>query len=53
MSDATFSKVKSLLNSRDIATIVLLIGHYMMVARFTTVLRIELDAKPDSWSHEH
>ena len=53
VSDPTFASVKDLLIPRDVATVILLIGHYMMVARFTAVLRIELDAKPDSWSHEH
>ena len=53
VSDATFDAVRTALGARDLATVLLLIGHYMMIARFTKVLRVELDAEADSWSHEH
>lgn len=53
VSDATFAAIRAHLSDRDIATTLILIGHYMMVARFTQILRVELDAKADSWSHEH
>lgn len=53
VSDAVFTEVKRILSGRDIATVILLIGHYMMVARFIGTLDIELDPKPDSWTSEH
>ena len=53
VGDAAFARVQAALTPRDIATVILLIGHYMMVARFTAILRIELDAEPDGWTHEH
>ena len=53
VSDAIFSDVKRTLSDRDIATVILLIGHYMMVARFIGTLDIELDPKPDGWTSEH
>ena len=49
----TFAAAHELLSARDLATVVVLVGHYMMVARFIGVLEIPLDAKPDSWQQEH
>ena len=53
VSDICFEAVLHALGARDLATVLLLIGHYMMIARFTKVLRVELDAEADSWTHEH
>ncbi len=53
VSDPTFAAVRALLSPREIATVVLLVGHYMMVARFIATLDIELDAEPDPWLAEH
>jgi len=53
VSDETFAAAQAVLSQRDLATMILLVGHYMMVARFTAVLAIELDAQADSWTHEH
>ena len=53
MPDAVFAAARGVLSDRDLATVVLLVGHYMMVARFTGVLEVELDEQPDSWSAEH
>ncbi len=53
VTDASFESVRLLFEPRDIATVILLVGHYMMVARFTAILGIELDAKPDDWTKEH
>ena len=53
VSDAAFDALHATLNPREIADLLLLIGHYMTVARFTAVLRVELDAHADSWSREH
>ena len=48
-----FAAAHELLSARDLATVVVLVGHYMMIARFICVLEIPLDAKPDSWQQEH
>lgn len=53
VSDETFAAAQAVLKPRDLATVILLVGHYMMVARFTAVLAIELDPQADSWTHEH
>ncbi len=53
VSDAVFAEIKGMLSDREIATVILLIGHYMMVARFVGILDIDLDPKPDSWTSEH
>lgn len=53
ISEATFDAVRLCLSIRDIATVILLAGHYMMIARFAAILDIELDAKPDAWTSEH
>lgn len=53
VTDVTFNRVQQFLEPADIATVILLVGHYMMVARFTAILEINLDAQPDSWAHEH
>ena len=53
VDDATFARVQQVLQPCDIATAILLVGHYMMVARFTAILQIDLDAQADNWTHEH
>ena len=53
VDDDAFARVKAVLAPSDIAAVILLVGHYMMVARFTAILRIKLDVKPDSWTGEH
>ena len=53
VTDDTFARICQFLEPRDIATVILLIGHYMMIARFTAILQIDLDAQADSWTHEH
>ena len=53
VSNEAFSQVRNALSDRDIATLVLLVGHYMMVARFIATLEIELDDEPDDWATEH
>ena len=51
--DQTFTAASEVLSHRELATVILLVGHYMMVARFVGVLQIELDEHPDSWQGEH
>ena len=53
VSNQTFAAASEVLSHRDLATVILLVGHYMMVARFVGVLQIELDEHPDSWQGEH
>ncbi len=51
--DNTFAAAKEVLLDRDLATVIVLVGHYMLVARFVGILQIELDEHPDSWKSEH
>ena len=53
VSDETFADARTSLGDRGVATVIVLVGHYMTVARLTGILQIELDAEPDSWTHEH
>ncbi len=53
VTDATFAAVASSLSPREIATVLILIGHYMTVARFIANLEIELDPAPSTWDKEH
>ncbi len=53
VGDELFLKVRASLSPAAIATLILLIGHYMMIARFTAILRIDLDEKPDPWTQPH
>lgn len=46
----TFAHLATSYSEQEIAEITLLIGHYMMTARFLETLEIDLDAKPTSWS---
>ena len=53
VSDATFAAVAAALSPREIATVLILIGHYMTVARFLANLDIPLDPAPSAWDKEH
>jgi alkylhydroperoxidase family enzyme len=53
VSDAVFAEVAAALSPREIATALILIGHYMTVARFIANLGIELDPAPSAWDKEH
>ena len=53
VTDAVFASAQAVLSDRDLVTMLLLVGHYMMVARFTGILKIDLDAEPDRWTSEH
>ena len=48
VSKGIFASVREVLSPRDTATVIVLVGHYMMVARFIGILEIPLDAHPDS-----
>ena len=51
--DSTFAAASSVLSHRDLATVIVLVGHYMMVARFLGILQVPLDDQPDSWNGDH
>ncbi len=53
VSDATFAAARDILSARDLATLILLVGHYMAVARLLGTLEVELDPAPDAWDSEH
>lgn len=50
VSDATLADLKDFLTEEEIAEATLLVGHYMMTARFLETLGVELDDEPTSWS---
>lgn len=45
----TFAHLETSHSEQEIAEITLLIGHYMMTARFLETLEIDLDAEATSW----
>jgi len=53
VADSLFAEARSVVSDRDLATVILLVGHYMMIARYLETLDVELDPTPDSWTSEH
>lgn len=53
MSDDAFRDARDVLSDRDLVTVILLVGHYMTIARLTGILQVELDTQPDPWTSEH
>jgi len=51
VSTDTFEETKKYLSESEIAELTLLIGHYMMTARFLETLEIDLDDAPTSWDN--
>jgi alkylhydroperoxidase family enzyme len=51
VSDPVFEAVKRFVKEEEIAEISLLVGHYMMTARFLETLGIELDDAPTDWAN--
>ena len=51
--DDVFEAASAILSSRDLLTVILLVGHYTMVARLLATLDVELDPAADSWAAEH
>lgn len=51
--DDVFGATSAVLPPRDLVTVILLVGHYMMVARLLATLDVELDPAPDNWAAEH
>ncbi|QMU75048.1 carboxymuconolactone decarboxylase family protein [Streptacidiphilus sp. PB12-B1b] len=52
-TDETFGSARAVLTDRQLVNVIVLVGHYMTVARITGILRIELDDAPDAWTHDH
>ncbi len=51
--DALFGAALAVLPPGELVTVILLVGHYMMVARLLATLDVELDPAPDPWAAEH
>lgn len=51
--DDVFDTAAVVLSPRGLVTVILLVGHYLMVGRLLATLDVELDPAPDSWSAEH
>ena len=51
--DDIFEAAQAVLPSRELVTVILLVGHYMMISRLLATLDVELDPVPDSWASEH
>ena len=51
VSNEVFARTRNFLTDSEIAELTLLIGHYMMTARFLETLEIDLDSKPTSWEN--
>ncbi|MGH3724732.1 MAG: carboxymuconolactone decarboxylase family protein [Mycobacterium sp.] len=48
---ATFDAALQALGEQGLAIVTLLVGHYMMTARFLETFDVDLDAAPTSWEH--
>ncbi len=51
VSDPVFKALRQFLSEQEIAEITLLIGHYMMTARFLETLDVPLDERATDWTH--
>lgn len=51
VSADTFQATRKYLSESEVAELTLLIGHYMMTARFLETLEIDLDEAPTSWDN--
>lgn len=52
-SDDVLAAARAVLSDKDLVTVIVLVGHYLTVARLTGMLAVDLDAAPDPWTHEH
>ncbi len=51
--DDILAACRTVLSDRDFATVIVLVGHSMTVARFVETLGIKLDPAPGDWTAEH
>ena len=49
VSAQSFAAVRAFYNETQVAELSLLVGHYMMTARFLETLEVPLDAEPTPW----
>ncbi|MGS0891191.1 carboxymuconolactone decarboxylase family protein [Burkholderia stagnalis] len=52
VSNQTFSVIQTYLSETQIAELSLLVGHYMMTARFVETLEVDLDSHATSWENQ-
>lgn len=53
VSGALVDAARTVLTDTELVTVLLVVGHYMSVARLTGVLEVEPDEQADPWTHEH
>lgn len=53
VSATVFAAARDSLSDQSLATLIVLVGHYMTIARFIEILDIELDPAPSDWAIEH
>lgn len=51
VSTETFDNARKFLSEAETAELTLLVGHYMMTARFIETLEIDMDEHPTSWEN--
>ncbi|WP_420992760.1 carboxymuconolactone decarboxylase family protein [Cupriavidus sp. 30B13] len=49
VSDPTLAALRQHMSDQEVAELTLLVGHYMMTARFLETLGVELDDHPTGW----
>lgn len=53
VADDTVQAARTVLSDQQLATVIVLVGHYMTIARYTAILQVALDDAPDDWTDEH
>lgn len=53
VDDDTLAAARAVIDDQDLVAVIVLVGHYMTVARITGILDLPLDEEPDSWTTEH
>ncbi|MDT8915663.1 carboxymuconolactone decarboxylase family protein [Amycolatopsis sp. PS_44_ISF1] len=53
VTDDLFVRVRDVLSDRDLITVIVLVGHYLTVARLSSLLNLQPDPVPGPWDHEH
>lgn len=53
VTDEVFDAARAVLGEQGVVTVIVLVGHYMKVARILGALQVPLDDEPDSWTNEH
>lgn len=53
VADDTVTAARTVLSDQQLATVIVLVSHYMTVARYTRIVGVELDDAPNHWTTEH